>query len=88
MQIFVRTITCKIIVLDVEISDTIENVRLMLQEKEGYPAEQIQVSLAGVELADGRTLEDYSIQHGATLRLLVLAPPIATASASGSSAVG
>eukprot|EP00466_Bigelowiella_natans_P004449 jgi/Bigna1/42651/e_gw1.66.102.1 len=71
MQIFVKTLSSKIITLDVDASDSIKRVKLLIFDKEGIPIHEQRIIFGGKNLQDSQTLAECKVEKESTLHVLL-----------------
>ena len=71
MRIFVTTVNGKTITIDVEHTDTINDVKQQIVAQEGLLNDQLSLMFAGNHLKDNLTLYDCDVQEKSTLRLVL-----------------
>jgi ubiquitin len=70
MLITIRTLQGKEIPLEVQSTDTIQNVKKKIQDKEGIRTDLQRLTLANTSLENGRTLASYNIGANTILGLM------------------
>jgi len=71
MQIWIKTLTGRKSNFDFNLDSTVLDVKHALQEKEGIQADQIRLIFSGKQLADDKRLEEYGVNAGAVIHMVL-----------------
>ena len=71
MQVKVKTLTGRNILVDIEPQDKIIRIIEMMEEKEGISPAQQRLIFNGSQLDDDKTVQESGIQEGASLHLVL-----------------
>lgn len=70
MHIFIRMLSDKTLILNVQTSDTIRNIKIMIEDIEGIPQDRQCLIFAGRKLEDHQAISDTNIAKESTLFLV------------------
>lgn len=71
MQIFVRTLDDRTLTINVQADQTINDVKEIVEEREGIPVDEQRLTLGGISLNDELTLEESRVEDESTLYVLL-----------------
>jgi len=71
MQIFIKTLAGKTMVMDVESSESVDVVKKRIQDREGVYIDHMRLLFQGKQLSPEKCLMDYNIQSESTLHIVL-----------------
>ena len=71
MQIFIKTLAGKTMVMDVESSESVDAVKKRIQDREGVYIDHVRLLFQGKQLSPEKSLMDYNIQSESTLHVVL-----------------
>jgi hypothetical protein len=71
IQIFVKTLNNRTIVLDIEPYFSVELLKDKIEDKEGIPSNKQRLVMGGKTLINGKKLYDYNIQNNNTIHVMI-----------------
>lgn len=71
MQVFVKTLTGKTIIIETTPQETVLDAKRQIEEKEGIPPDQQRLIFSGKQLEDYRTMSDCGVKAHDTMHLIL-----------------
>ncbi|KAM3136348.1 hypothetical protein pb186bvf_011483 [Paramecium bursaria] len=71
MQIFIKTLSGKKVAYNIEPENTIQQLKMQLQEKEGISADQFKLIFRGRNLNEEQKVSDAQLAAGETVHMVI-----------------
>ena len=70
-QLFVKSLNGQDILLNVDLTDQVDDIKSIIESKEGIPKDHQLLIYGGKQLTDGHSLNEYSLQNNSTIHLVI-----------------